>query len=121
MTDLIHHLAPAADYQGTPAGQPYVPAAFAEDGFIHCTLEPTTLLEVANRFYRDQPGDFLVLDIDPLRLTAELRFEAPVPPTPQGSPLAGVRFPHIYGPLNREAIVVVRPAQREPDGTFVRV
>jgi uncharacterized protein (DUF952 family) len=112
---------PAADYESVPAGQPYLPAGYAEDGFIHCTVEASVLLEVANRFYRDVAGDFLVLDIDPARLRAELRLEEPVPPAPLGSPLDGVRFPHIYGPLNREAIVAVRKARRAPDGRFLAV
>ena len=50
-----------------------------------------------------------------------VRLEAPVPPAALGSPLAGVLFPHIYGPLHREAIVAVRPAQRAPDGRFLQV
>ncbi len=119
--DLIHHLVPTAEFQAVPPGQPYLSAAFPADGFIHCTEALPVLLEVANRFYRDQPGAFVVLDIDPARLTAPVRFEAPVPPAPAGSPLAGVLFPHIYGPLNPEAIVSVRPATRAPDGRFLSV
>jgi len=118
-TGLIHHLVPAAEYAATPAGQPYVPSAYAADGFIHCTRQPAVLIEVANRFYRDVAGEFLVLDIDPQRLTAELRDEVPLPPAPPGSVLAGVLFPHIYGPLNRDAIVAVRPVPRAADGRFL--
>jgi uncharacterized protein (DUF952 family) len=120
-TGLIHHLVPAAEYAATPPGQPFVPAAYAADGFIHCTRQPAVLIEVANRFYRGVAGEFLVLDIDPRRLTAELRDEAPMPPAPPGSPMDGVLFPHIYGPLNREAIVAVRPVQRAADGRFLQV
>jgi uncharacterized protein (DUF952 family) len=112
---------PAADFETAPAAEPYLPASYAVDGFIHCTLEAAVLLEVANIFYRQVTGDFLVLDIDPARLRAELRFEEPVPPAPPGSPLQGVRFPHIYGPLNRDAIVAVRTAVRAPVGRFIAV
>lgn len=114
---MIHHLVAAGDYQ---AGEPYLPRQFAQDGFIHCTSEPEVLLYVANAFYREAPGEFLVLVIDPARVTAEVRFEPPVP-APEGGPLAGVMFPHIYGPLNPEAVVAVRPAQRGPDGRFLAV
>ena len=120
MTGLIHHLVPAADFAAVPLDQPYLPPDYAHDGFIHCTQQPAALIEVANRFYRDVAGDLLVLDIDPRRLTAELRNEPPVPPAPAGSPLEGLLFPHIYGPLDREAIVAVRPVQRSPDGTFLQ-
>ena len=119
--ELIHHLALAAEYQSAPADQPYLPASFAADGFIHCTQARSVLREVANRFYRDIPGDFVVLDLDVRRLQSEVRFEAPVPPAEPGSPMAGVKFPHIYGPINREAIVAVRPARRGPDGGFLSV
>ncbi len=121
MADLIFHLTAAADYQAVPPGEPYRPTGLAADGFIHCTGTLPVLLEVANRFYRDQPGAFVVLDIDPPQLTAPVRLESPVPPAPAGSPLAGVLFPHIYGPLNREAIVAVRPARRAADGRFLSV
>jgi uncharacterized protein (DUF952 family) len=121
VTSLIHHLVPSAEFVAMPADQPYLPAGYAQDGFIHCTQQPAVLIEVANRFYRDVAGDFLVLDIDPRRLTAELRNELPMPPAPAGSPLAGVLFPHIYGPLNREAIVAVRKVQRDADGRFLQV
>lgn len=32
-----------------------------------------------------------------------------------------VLFPHIYGPLNRDAIVEIRTAKRAGDGTFISV
>jgi len=121
VTGLIHHLAPEADYLAAPPGEPYLPTAYAQDGFVHCTREPAVLIEVANRFYRGVAGDFLVLDIDPSRLTAELRYEQPVPPAPPGSALEDVLFPHIYGPVNREAIVAVRQVQRSADGRFLLV
>jgi uncharacterized protein (DUF952 family) len=76
------------------------------------------MLQVANAFCRDAPGDFVVVAIDPARLTSELRYEAPSPPATDG-PLAEHLFPHIYGPLNPEAVVAVRPARRAPDGTFL--
>src|SRR5437870_7201028 len=83
---LIHHLVPAAEWAAVPPDQPYLPAAYAADGFIHCTTLPAVLLEVANRFYQGAAGAFLVLDIDPDQLAAELRYEAPMPAAPAGSP-----------------------------------
>ena len=115
----ILHLVPAAEFDGRPEAGAYRPRQFAQDGFIHCTATAEVLRHVANSFYRDVPGDFLVLVIDPARLESELRYEAPMPPAPAGSPLANVLFPHVYGPLNREAFVAVRRAERAADGTFV--
>ncbi len=115
---FIHHLVPAAEFAALPAGADYLPSQFAADGFIHCTIELEVLRHIANMFYRDVPGDFLVLVIDPARVTSELRYEAPSP-TPAAGPLTGRLFPHIYGPLNADAVVDVRTAQRAPDGAFL--
>ncbi len=114
------HLVPADEYRALAPAAPYWPSQFAADGFIHCTIEPAVMLHIANTFYREVPGEFLVLVIDPRRLTSELRYEPPSP-QPDGGPLANVLFPHIYGPLNPEAVVAVRSAQRAPDGTFLSV
>jgi uncharacterized protein (DUF952 family) len=117
-TGYIHHLVPATEYRAVPAGQAYLPAQFAADGFIHCTTEIEVLLHIANTFYQDAPGEFLVLVIDPARLTSPLRYEPPSP-TPAAGPLVGRLFPHIYGPLNASAVIAVRPAQRAANGTFL--
>lgn len=117
----ILHLTPAAGYEGLAEGEPLRPTSLAVEGFIHCTATAEALLRVANAFYREAPGEFLVLEIDPARLTAPVRFEPPAPPPPAGHPLAGHLFPHIYGPLNVDAVVAVRAARRAADGTFLEV
>ncbi len=121
MTTLILHLVPADEYLGLLPGQPYLPSAYDKDGFIHCTKEPEVMLQIANRFYKDLAGEVWVLVIDADKVTAPVRWEAPA--HPDGSPAQpGERlFPHIYGPLNRDAIVDVHPAQRDPDGNFSAV
>jgi uncharacterized protein len=117
----VRHLVPAVYFHARPASAPYLPAEFAQDGFIHCTREPDVLLQVANAIYHDVSGEFLVLVIDPAIVTAPVKFEPPIPPPPPDAPLARHLFPHIYGPLNRDAIVEVRPARRAADGTFLEV
>jgi uncharacterized protein (DUF952 family) len=83
----IYHLAPAARWRGWPAGRPYLPAEYGADGFVHCTAGDELMLKVANRFYRGASGDFVLLVIDPGRLTSELRWER------SGDDLAPL-FPH---------------------------
>jgi uncharacterized protein (DUF952 family) len=108
----IYHLVPADYYRAQAQDQPYLPKTFAEEGFIHCTSGIETLLDIANLYFSELSDDLLALKIDPDLLTSSLKFELPNPPT--GSTLAdnhparrdpNLRFPHIYGPLNREAIV----------------
>ena len=117
--EIILHLTSAADFDREP-GSPYVPPAFEKDGFIHCTREPEVMLQVANQFYREAPGDMIVLVIDPARVQAEVKYEPPAHPQPDEDK-SGPLFPHIYGPLNRDAIVGLRRAWRAADGTYLAV
>ena len=116
---IILHLVSKAEFEAAPANQPFVPAPYANDGFIHCTAEWDVLQQVANNVYRHQPGEFLVLEIEANKVTAPVRFEPPIPPPPPDHPLAGHLFPHIYGPINRDAIVAIRTAPRNAEGLFV--
>jgi hypothetical protein len=121
MPTTILHLISAEDYQNLGAGQDYLPKTYVADGFIHCTKEPEVMLQIANRFYKSLPGTLFVLLIDADLVKSPIKWEAPA--HPDGSPAQpGERlFPHIYGPLNREAIVAVRTASRDSDGTFLSV
>ncbi|WP_460069377.1 DUF952 domain-containing protein [Streptomyces sp. YKOK-I1] len=74
----------------------------AEEGFIHCSTR-TQLPKVAAFLYGayDGPDDLVVLVVDPARLDAPLRYEAPEP--------GGEEFPHVYGPIPVDAVVDVEP------------
>ena len=116
---LIYHLVPAADYYAQPFHQPYQPATLVEEGFIHCTAGLDLLIQVANDYYATLAGELLVLEIDPERLVAPLKFEPPLPPGSEDSVPVEHRdrlFPHIYGPLNRDAIRRIFALVREPVG-----
>jgi uncharacterized protein (DUF952 family) len=148
---MILHLVSSEDWNAAPPDQPFMPKAYAADGFIHCTFGDALMLSVANRFYKSQPGDFLAIAIDETRVSAPVKWEAPsepgapampgeaapapatietpaaaLPPeaeaefgaAPAGAPAAPL-FPHIYGPLNRDAILGARRLLREPDGAFI--
>jgi len=110
----IYHIATRADWEQARADGEYtrssVGTTLAEEGFIHAS-QASQVTRTANKFYRDVPGELLVLVIDPGRLRAEVRFEE--------VPGAELPFPHIYGPLNVDAVVETRPLVPEPDGTFV--
>lgn len=41
-----------------------------QDGFTHLTARPELLLEVANQFYLDVPGDWICLVLDAAKLQA---------------------------------------------------
>lgn len=142
---MILHLISKADYdawQAQPAGEPLRPASLTSEGFIHCTAGDDLMLTVANLFYKGQTDDFLVLEIDEGKVTAPVKWEAPAPmPNEQKPQDAAIMppevkaefgstpsetttsepaplFPHIYGPLNHEAVVGMRKLVRAEDGSF---
>ncbi|MFN8453772.1 MAG: DUF952 domain-containing protein [Anaerolineae bacterium] len=121
----IFHLTPAAYYQRQPVDQPYQPAALAQEGFIHCTAGVDKLIQVANYYFADLRDDLLVLEIDSAQLTAPLIFEPPV--LAVSGPVGRERnyaadpqtlFPHVYGPLNRQAIRRCFALQRDSTGQW---
>ena len=65
---------------------------------------------MANRFYRGVTADLVLLVIDTGRLAAPLRYD--------DVPSVGMRFPHIYGPLNPDAVLRAVPLAPGPDGGF---
>jgi uncharacterized protein (DUF952 family) len=91
----------------------YAPASFAAEGFIHCsTVEQT--IPTANLFYRGQQ-DLMLLLIDETKLVAPLRYEAPVN---VDDVRAAQTFPHIYGPLNLDAVIRAEAFPCSADGSF---
>jgi uncharacterized protein (DUF952 family) len=103
----IYHLAPASELRSGLTQISYSPARLGEDGFVHCAGTPAVTLAVAADYFADLEQTLYVLVVDPAKLSATLRFEEPEP-IPGGGVdhlNQAVTFPHIYGPIDREAIV----------------
>ena len=111
---VIYHLTPASRWNSWPKDQLYFPSAYDVDGFIHCTAGDELMIDVAIRFCRSIPGDFVLLfvDIDKLDPTAS-------PVKWEKATDIDALFPHIYGGINHEAVVNVQQMQRSKDGTFL--
>ena len=107
MARLTLHLVPEATWIAHDPSLPYVPAAYADDGFIHCTDGDELMVEVANRFYTGDPRPFLLLTLDLERTGSPWRFDDPER-----------RYPHVYGPIDPASVVEVRRMLRAADGTF---
>ncbi|SCL32376.1 Uncharacterized conserved protein, DUF952 family [Micromonospora pallida] len=109
---MLFHIAEVADWQQARTAGDYRVSTrgrtLADEGFIHASRRDQ-VLGVAETFYADA-GPLLLLHIDPARLTAPVRDDEVAP---------GVVFPHIYGPLNLDAVTAVTPLLRAVDGTFV--
>ncbi|HSV85309.1 MAG TPA: DUF952 domain-containing protein, partial [Levilinea sp.] len=86
----------------------YQADSLTEEGFIHCSTR-SQLLTVVNAFFSGRQGlALLAIDVD--KLAPALVWEN----------LEGGRelYPHLYGPLNLDAVLQVLPFQPEPDGRF---
>lgn len=99
--ERLYHLALPGDWAAaTEAGAYRVStrgATVDEVGFVHCSFAHQ-LAATATRFYADL-DEVLVLEVDPTRLTDEVRVE-----DLHGT---GEAFPHLYGPLPLDAVVAV--------------
>jgi hypothetical protein len=77
MARLTLHLVPAETWDGRDPATPYLPAAYAEDGFVHCTDGDRAMIEVANSVYAGDPRPFLLLTLDLERTGSPWRFDDP--------------------------------------------
>jgi uncharacterized protein (DUF952 family) len=73
---------------------------------------------VANAFYRGR-RDLVLLEIEPSRLRSALRFESPAHPSGATDAPGDERFPHVYGPIDVDAVVAVIDFAPGADGRFV--
>jgi len=106
MPSIIYHLAFRSHWEeGIAAGQ-YQAPSLAEEGFIHASGDEEQMLRVAARLFTGRT-DLLALDVDIERL-------------PEGSPVvrepsrSGEIYPHIYGPINLDAVARVRSLALDP-------
>ena len=106
---LAYHGTPKKYYESLDSSKPYVPEPFEREGFIHTTEGREAVSITLTKYYKSSAEPWVVLYIDQDLVTSPIRYDDP----------AEV-FPHIYGPLNRDAIVAVRDIGRAPDGTFLK-
>jgi uncharacterized protein (DUF952 family) len=103
---MILHLCPRLAWEEAQKHGVYRADSLESEGFIHCS-RPEQIIAVANAYYQALP-DMLLLWIDPQKVHPEIRWEA------SGAEV----FPHIYGPLNLDAVLVVRDFPPDEDGVY---
>ena len=104
---MIVHIAPRAEWEHARTVGAYRGDTLASEGFVHCS-EPHQVVRTADRFFRGRAGLVLLL-IDEAKVGPEVKREA----SPEGE-----LFPHVYGPLNLDAVVGVLDFPPRADGTF---
>jgi uncharacterized protein (DUF952 family)/GNAT superfamily N-acetyltransferase len=111
MSLIVYHLVAGAEWEQTQGHSHYRAPSLASEGFIHfSTLEQVA--GSANRYYAGRQ-DVLLLEIDPDKLATPLVYEAPKNPD-----RAHERFPHLYAPLNLNAVVRVLHYAPDASGVF---
>ncbi|WP_299414726.1 DUF952 domain-containing protein [Acaryochloris sp. IP29b_bin.148] len=105
---MIFHIAQARDWTTAQTIGEYQAASLITEGFIHCS-DPHQVLEVAHRLFCDRK-DLVLLEIDPQRLDAEVRYE-----NCEGGE---EQYPHVYGSIPLTAVTTVFPFQPNAEGKF---
>lgn len=110
MEPVVFHIISRTAWSDAQAAGAYVPARYDEEGFIHLSKRDQ-ILRPANLLYQGH-SDLVLLEIESASLAAEVRYEP-------GSHGEDELFPHLYGPLNLEAVRAVHDFPCEPDGSFI--
>jgi len=108
---MILHIISRSDWNQAQSRSAYIPDSLRHEGFIHFSL-PEQVIGTANRFYEGQT-DLVLLVVDPAKLRAEVRLEPPLE-----APESDMRFPHLYGALNLDAVVRVINFPPDADGRW---
>ncbi|MGI8645844.1 MAG: DUF952 domain-containing protein [Nocardioides sp.] len=98
----IHHIATRADWDEARTTGAYTTSTLGrtleEEGFLHAS-RAEQVEGVRTAFYAGVVEPLVLLTIDTDKLTSRW----------QEDPVGDDTFPHIYGPLNPDAVVEVRP------------
>lgn len=96
---IIYHITTDATWNLSREIGQYTAPSLKEEGFIHCSQQ-SQLADVKQRYYEGR-NDLLLLTIDAEKLTSPVIFE--------WSPSVQDTFPHVYGPINIDAVTDVSP------------
>jgi uncharacterized protein (DUF952 family) len=104
---FIYHIIPEQEWNIVKNKNEYSPTSLAVEGFIHFSYKDQ-VIGTAERYYADKPG-LVILKVSIDRVKPEIRNER--------SPTGGC-YPHLYGPLDLNAVVSVQPLTRDDRGKF---
>ena len=94
---VIYHITTKQEWNSAKPSGWYEAPSLKEEGFIHCS-EERQVAGVLQRFFKGKTG-LVKLTIDTSKLRHQLVYE--------WAPSIADTFPHIYGPININAVVVV--------------
>lgn len=86
-------------YWNEHKGEPdFITADYFSGGFIHCCTA-SQVAGVRERYFKGEIN-LVLLHLEESKLEAELKYEVST---------NGEKFPHLYGPINRDAIIKIEP------------
>jgi uncharacterized protein (DUF952 family) len=103
---VIFHIAKSQQWEEAKQLQFYRGDTLDSEGFIHCSTLPQ-VTRSANKFFAGKTG-LLLLWIESEKVQAEVKYE----------PAAGDFYPHVYGPLNVDAVLKIIEFEAGADGKF---
>ncbi len=103
---MLLHLTTRSAWEASVAAGSHRALSLEAEGFLHMS-SPAQVVVSAERHCRGLP-DLVLLCIDADLLTAPLRYEL--------APARGEEFPHLYGPLNLDAVTAVLDFPEGRDG-----
>jgi uncharacterized protein (DUF952 family) len=99
---IIYHVTTRREWQDAQAKGYYEAPSLALEGFIHCS-EEGQVRGVLERYFKGQ-HDLLKLVIDTDKLEHHLQYDM--------APSLNEAFPHVYGPINLDAVTGVEEILR---------
>ncbi len=94
---MIYHITTPEEFSKFNNKNFYESASLASEGFIHCSTLKQLKPSIERHF--SDSREIVILYIDERKLKAVLKYEMAE---------SGEEFPHIYGPINREAIAEIK-------------
>ncbi len=104
----MFHLITEQDWELARGSQHWRPASLADEGFIHCSVDEEQAMRVVARLYPDR-ADLLALEVETEKLNSPLVSEAS---------RSGEIYPHIYGPLDLNAVTKVWRVNQDGEGRY---
>lgn len=114
---MIFHITSRTAWEDAQERGDYRAESLETEGFIHCSTS-SQVLPVAENFYKGQNG-LILLGIEPTLLSCDLKWEPPSEGTPPPGVSEGDLFPHVYGPINLNAVVKILDLKTDPNSKFI--
>lgn len=97
---IIYHVTTAAEWKSAQEKGRYESPSLAAEGFIHCSTDEQQVRGVLERYFKGR-DNLVKLVIDTTKLTSPFIYE--------WSPSTADTFPHVYGPINLDAVTETIP------------